>query len=563
MNKIRYGRLLLIASCMVTVLGCTTTNPPKPSTGHLNEVAQAHKDIPSLVTQVPVLPPPKKQARQETYTVVVNEIPVRELLFGLVRDAHLNVDIHPGIDGIVTLNAVDQTLPQILDRISKQASLRYQLDGPNLIVAPDTPYWRTYAVGYVNMARDSESEVSVATQIATAGGSVSGGSSSAQGNVSRTKVTNSSSNHFWEVVEANILAIVKQPSQNNSTKGASTDDAAEEKSSEENASKEDTSEDEASPVIVNAMSGVISVNTSQQQHRQIQAFLDQVLVNALRQVLIEMTIVEVELGDRYQAGVDWQHLASGDGLTALSTLTGSNLSVPPVFSLSYSNTTPSGRNYSTTLRMLETFGDVKVLSSPKIMALNNQTALLKVVDEKVYFTVEMEIEDATDTRPERRTFTSEIHTVPVGLVMSVTPQINEVGNVSLNIRPTISRITGFAVDPGPRLAAAGFDNLIPEIQVREMESLLQISNGQMVVMGGLMQDKTDKNDSGVPFLSKIPFIGSLFRYRDDEVTKSELVIFLRPTIVKSAGVGFDLKNYSEYLQQDSSHMARRDVKGVP
>jgi len=543
MNKVGYGILL---ACMVAASGCTTTSPPRPSTGHLT-APPPQTDIPPLVTQAPMLPPPKRQAKLETYTVVVNEAPVKDLLFSLARDARLNVDIHPGIEGIVTLNAVNQSLPQILERITRQASLRYQLDGPNLVVAPDTPYWRTYTVGYVNMARDSESEVSVATQIATAGGSVSGRASAAQGNLSRTKVKNSSSNHFWALIEANILAIVTQPSE---------DDVAEEEAADE---------DEASPVIVNPVSGVISVSATQQQHRQVQLVLDKVLASALRQVLIEMTIVEVELSDRYQAGVDWQHLASGDGLTALSTLTGSNLAVPPVFSLNYTNTTPSGRSYSTTLRMLETFGEVSVLSSPKIMALNNQTALLKVVDEKVYFTVESEIQYATVNTPERRTFLSEIHTIPVGLMMSVTPQIDEADSVSLNIRPTISRITGFAVDPAPRLAESGFDNLIPEIQVREMESLLQISNGQMVVMGGLMQDKTDKNDSGVPLLSKLPLIGSLFRYRDDAVTKSELVIFLRPTVIKGAGAGLDLVNLNGLLQREDGHldMARRDDKGAP
>jgi len=560
MNKIEYGRLLFVLACLVSVVACTTTNPPKPSVGHLEKAPRQQTNIPALVTQVPVLPAPKKQPRQETYTVVVNEVPVRELLFSLIRDARLNVDIHPGIKGVVTLNAVNQTLPQILDRISKQVSLRFHLDGPNLVVSPDTPYWRTYAVGYVNMARDSESEVGVATQIATSGGTVSvqgggqsGGQGDGQGNISRTRVKNSSSNHFWKILEANIEAIVKQPLQASFTGDIPKSDVSK---------SENMSEEKESPVIVNAVSGVISVNADQQQHRHIQAFLDQVLTNALRQVLIEMTIVEIELSDRYQAGVDWQSLANGDGLTALSTLTGSNLAVPPVFSLNFSDVTSSGRSYSTTLRMLETFGDVKVLSSPKIMALNNQTALLKVVNEKVYFTVEMEIVDATETRPERRTYISEIRTVPVGFVMSVTPQINEVGNVSLNIRPTISRITGYAVDPAPRLADAGFDNLVPEIQVREMESLLQVSNGQMVVMGGLMQDTVDNNQVGVPFLSKIPLIGSLFRYRDDEVSKSELVIFLRPTVVESAGVGFDLEDYSGYLQSSRKNFARRDVKGV-
>ena len=165
------------------------------------------------------------------------------------------------------------------------------------------------------------------------------------------------------------------------------------------------------------------------------------------------------------------------------------------------------------------------------MALNNQTALLKVVNEEVFFTIELDIRDATANIPERRTFTSEIHTVPVGLVLSVTPQISDRGFVSLNIRPTISRITGFAIDPAPRLADAEFDNLIPEIQVREIESLLQVLDGRTIVLGGLMQNEIVKRRDGVPVLSSVPGVGGLFAYTDDELVKTELVIFLRPSIV--------------------------------
>jgi general secretion pathway protein D len=181
--------------------------------------------------------------------------------------------------------------------------------------------------------------------------------------------------------------------------------------------------------------------------------------------------------------------------------------------------------------MLQQFGDTKVLSSPKVMSLNNQTALLKVVNEEVYFTVDLDVREATADIPERRTFTSELHTVPVGLVMSVTPQISESGYVSLNIRPTISRITGYAIDPAPRLAGADFDNLIPEIQVREIESLLQVLDGRTVVLGGLMQNEQVSGKDGVPGLSRIPGVGKLFSYSRDNLVKTELVIFLKPTIV--------------------------------
>lgn len=530
-------RRVLLLLALLALAGCAATRPPETSPAHMSTPPAPEADIPSVVAPAPVLPPPAPRARQETYTVVVIEVPVKELLFSLARDAKLNVDIHSGITGTVSLNAVDQTLPQILDRIARQVSLRYELSGPNLLIAPDAPYWRTYPVNYVNMSRDSVGEVSVATQIATTGGTVSGGSTQESGNVSKTKVTSTSSNHFWGVIETNIRSII--------TPGAAQ------------ASAEPASDStQGSSVVANPVSGVISVNATQRQHEQVQLYLEQVIANALRQVLIEMTIVEVELGDRYQAGVDWARLTSGDGLSLVSAMTGSNLSTAPAFSMAYSNTSNSGNVVSSTLKMLESFGDVKVLSSPKIMALNNQTALLKVVDEKVYFSVELEIEAATDTTPERRTFISEIHTVPVGMVMSVTPQINADRNVTLNIRPTISRITGYATDPAPRLANSGFDNLIPEIQVREMESLLQVASGQMVVLGGLMQNKVDKNKGGVPFLSSLPLVGNLFSYRDDSFTKTELVIFLRPNVISGGGVDFDLGKYREYLPQ-----AGNDGKG--
>lgn len=516
-----------ILTMLVTALllcGCAATKPPQVSDLHLkSDVTVDDGEIPQIVS-APSMPIPQIKPKQETYTVVVSAVPAKELLFSLVRDAKINVDIHPGIDGVVTLNAIDQTLPQILDRIAKQVSLRYHLDGNTLVVEPDTAFWRNYAVDYVNMSRESTSEIGVATEISTAGGSVGGGGSTGSGNISNTRVKNVSNNNFWEVLEQNLLSIISQSAP--------------------------VSEAGASPVVVNATSGIISVYVTDARHKEVQAFLDQTLTSALRQVLIEMTIVEVELSDRYQAGVDWQQLTSGGGVTAISNMTGSNLANPPVFSLNYQNNTSSGRSYSTTIKMLETFGDVKVLSSPKIMALNNQTALLKVVDERVYFTVELEVEPATDNSTERRTYTSDIHTVPVGLVMNVTPQINEVDSITLNIRPTISRITGFATDPTPRLQDAAFDNLIPEIQVREMESLLQVANGQMVVMGGLMQNRTNETSQGVPLLSSLPWIGSLFEYRDDEFTKSELVIFLKPTVIKGAGVSTDIQAYNDYLPDE-------------
>ena len=527
-NKICKRFVLLAATLFTTLLlsSCAATKAPKQSEGHLAVPARTQGDIPKAVAKTPFLPPPKSAPKQETYTVVVNDVSVKELLFALARDAKLNVDIHPKVKGKATLNAINQTLPQILNRISEQVDLRFKIDGPNLVISPDIPYVRIYEIDYVNLIRNSVSETSVATEISTTGGSVdeTGSSSGQAGNKSKSTVINTSKNDFWKMLADNITLLLHEKSD----AGKAVD-----------------------RVVVNSLGGVVSVLATEREHVNVQQFVDKLMSNVRRQVLIEATIVEVELSDRYQAGVDWQRLSNNNGLdnngpSFRSLMTDGNYDTPPIFSLTYSN---AARNIFAAVKALETFGDTKVLSSPKIMAINNQMALLKVVDETVYFTVEREIVEATDSSAARETFTSEIHTIPVGLVMSVIPQITGQDNVTMNIRPTISRITGFKVDPAPRLAGANFDNLIPEIQIREMESFLRVNNGQTVVLGGLMQNKKSNDQSSVPFFSDLPFVGRLFDSRDDDYTKTELVIFLKPTVIRNGSLDGDFKDFRQYLPE--------------
>ncbi len=522
-----FRRFLIIIASSLVVVACAGPGTVGMSSGHIIDEEAVPKDaaVPEPVEPIaepapePVPAPPPEPVR--TYTVVVKDVPVNDLLFSLARDAGLDLDLQADSKKTVTINAVERPINEILARLADQASLRYHLRGTNLLVEDDAPYWKNYLVDYVNIARNSQSEVGVATQIATTGGTVgeessSGSAGDQNGNLSKTTVKNLSNNDFWMSLEDGLEAIIK-----------STQDAS-----------RDTAPEDSDPVIINRMSGVVTVFGSQRQQIRVKQYLDSVMVNSQRQVLIEMTIVEVELSDNYQAGVDWQRLSANSGLgnngvTVQSNMLGANLSVPPFVSLGYNSDDPDGSNIAATVKLLQQFGDTKVLSSPKVMALNNQTALLKVVNENVYFTVELDIRDATADIPERRTFTSEIHTVPVGLVLSVTPQVSDRGLVNLNVRPTISRITGFAVDPAPRLAGANFDNLIPEIQVREIESLLQVRNGRTVVLGGLMQNERASDKDGIPGLSRIPKVGQLFSYTSDKLVKTELVIFLKPTIISN------------------------------
>lgn len=528
----RRYRLLLLAALLG---GCSAVvpKPPPASPGHIHAEKAPSGKVPQVVENTPFLPPPKPTPEGEKYTVVVNDVPVKELLFALARDAKMNVDIDPKIQGAVTLNAVQQTLPQILERVARQVDLRYTINDGDIEISRDTPYLHTYKVDYVNLSRDTTGTISVATQISTTGnGNISqtGAGGGASGSTGGTAGNNNSTTHvktisyqrFWETLTQNILAILGQKA----TAGTSPGEIP------------------SSPsVIPNPDAGLITVDATQRQHKQIQKYLDEVMKNVKRQVMIEATIVEVSLNDQYQTGIDWSILKN-TGLNVAQTLTGpAPVNSVSSFVLSYFDKNANGRNISATLKALREFGNLKVLSSPQVMVLNNQTAVLKVVDNVVYFTLQQETN--TTQGVVTNTFQTTVHTVPVGFVMTVTPEINQQKVVTLNVRPTISRVTRYVNDPNPALTV---DSPIPEIQVREMESVLKVHSGQVAVLGGLMQDQTNRNTNSVPLLARVPVLGdTLFKSRTNQYKKTELVIFLRPVVIQNPSINGDLAAYKTYL----------------
>ena len=503
----------------------TAGNIPEPVLSHQQETALSDSAVNTgLKTDAPDL-------MDEVYSVVVNNVDLRELLFALSRDAEIDVDIASQVSGTITMNAVDQSLFQILDRIVGLSDIRYGMRDGVLMIEKDSPYFVHYDVGYLNIGRSSHSSVSISTEVATTG--MGAGASSSSGgsgdNSSSTTISNTSNNYFWQTLTDNIEAILNGGS---STASASAEKGASDNSTEE--AVEGEAKRTAASVIVNSESGLLAIKATKKQHRDVQSFLDRVLDGAKRQVLIEASIVEVRLNDAYQAGVDWSRLAQpgSSGLSFVQDLIGTNLADPPVSTLSYTGL--GKHDIDATIKLLSEFGEIKVLSTPKLMVLNNQTALLKVVDNIVYFSINVD-EDIQENFI-NRTFTTDIHTVPVGLVMSVTPHVTKIGEVILNVRPTISRVSRFVEDPNPALALAEVKSLIPEISVREMESMMKINGGDTAIIGGLMQDVQNDGTSGLPGLSKLPYIGGFFSYKNQEYTKSELIVFIRPVIIQQASL---------------------------
>ncbi|HEY0337298.1 MAG TPA: secretin N-terminal domain-containing protein, partial [Burkholderiales bacterium] len=588
-------------------VGCSQVRPyVPPSEGHI-----AAKPRPELEQVIPpparvssFVPPPQPSVKPQTYSVVVNEVPVKELLNALARDTRQNIDIHPGLQGLVSLNAVDETLPAILERLARQVNIRFRQEGNTIVVTPDTPYMKTYRVNYVNVTRNISSTVSVAGEVGSTvvsggaqGGAGSSAASGAGGGGSRTTVTSTTSNDFWEQLRDNVRAILISTARVAATAEEKAARAEDDKTMREEAIRRADAvsragagaadllrsafpqsmrpaaslqqTDTGTDVIINPISGTISVLGTERQHQLIQTHLDNISSSVQRQVLIEATIVEVVLSDAYQAGVNWSRLPVSGGVAVTQILGGgfaaaaAAAGATPGNSLTavYQNPRSQIGNISATIQLLQEFGNTRVLSSPKVMAINNQTALLKVVDNIVYFEVQAQqgliTASGTQTPP---TFTSTPRTVSVGVVMGVTPQINEDGRVTLTVRPTISRLLRFTNDPNPSLCndtrTNCVPNPVPEIQVREMESVLQVATGQTVILGGLMQDEATFNREQIPIVGNIKEVGELFRFRNERVRKTELVIFLRPIVITNPTLDSDeLKFFQRFLPQAGSGAA--------
>lgn len=464
--------------------------------------------IPPIIEQK--TPPSIGIADQPLFSISLREIPVKEFFQALAQDAELDLILSDGLSGTLSLQMKNWSLTEILDAVIRQLPIRYELRGRVLRVFPDEPYLKSYRVDYLNVHRTSGSDIDLSTQI----GAIrldSNSKGASGGNNSRATVTNLSINDFWSTLESNLILMLARDS--------------------------DTSD---SSVIVSREAGFITIKGKRKIQQEVESYINKVVKSAQRQVLIEALVIELVLNDQFQAGVDWRVLSQGgesgnyvqnfSGGPVVSAANIQDISAPHALFSVFKNSS-SGNNISATLSLLREFGEVNILSSPKINALNNQSAVLKVVDNRVYFA--LDVKKVTKDDVETLTTTSEIKTVPIGLVMNVLPYISRDKDIILNIRPTISRILGYAADPNPNLAIAGVQNLVPEIQVRELESVLRVHSGGLVVIGGLMQNQVSEREVSVPGLSLLPGIGNFFRYKKRVNTKTELLVLLRPSVIEN------------------------------
>jgi general secretion pathway protein D len=556
------GKKLAVALLATLATACGPA-PIKPAENHIRaEDAPPPGSIPPPVQVAPVLPRPQATARAETYSVVVNRVPAQELLFALARDARLQIDIDPSLTGLVTLNAVDQTLPQLLSRIARQVDMRYEMDGPNLHVMRDAPYLRSYKIDYLSANRNVSMRSTASTQFGAASGTAGGasGSNATTGATSTIEVT--TQNHLWESIVQNVREILRETDKIIPAGGFTAPPAA---APAPPAPQQGGAPvppaapqpvpatlQEAAAVIANRESGVLFVRATSKQHERVQEFIDQVMAGAKRQVLIEATVAEVQLRNEYQRGIDWQRVRPPSGGISL-------LQPPAIAGTAGFNTNPfvigfqnASGNFSVTLKLLEQFGDVKVLSSPKLSVLNNQTAILRVTRDIIYFTITPSTQPITIAAGGggialNASFTTTPNVAAEGFMMAVLPQINDTDSVVLNVRPTIRRQVGSARDPNPALQGQITQNDIPLFETREFDSILRLQSGEAAVLAGLMQDQVETTDTGIPGIRSIPLIGEALSSRANLTRKTELVIFLRATVIRDPSIDGDFASFRNQL----------------
>lgn len=612
----RFAIVLLVCIWLTSCAGRRSEITPDAA---LHLPASIPVDIPATATYpevetseiestLSIKPPLKSATPTLLINLVVHEAPVQEVLMAIARESGLNIDVHPGLRGKVSLNAVQQSIPSILARMAKQLDMYYEWSNGVWSVTPDMPVIRSYKLNCVNMSRDTTGYIGVASEINSAGrAATSTANSSAastavvQGgtsNSSRTAVTSQSRYHLWESVVENIQALLDETDKASIARDEVMESAfsplhlhdhalepAEltqnappiEKTANTEKMKQAQVRWRASRLITNPETGILTIRASQSQQAQVRAYLESVMQVAARQVLIEATIVEVELSKSFQMGIDWSRLSASaqqrgwqfaqslgseaaqfnrsngnwESNNSKNALGQNNGSV--ALMLGYFNPFSRLGNLSASVTLLEQFGKTRVLSSPKLMVLNNQTAILKVVDNLVYFTIQSQIsQSSSNSGSNLQAVTTTANTVPVGLVMAVTAQVNSHQRVNLNVRPTVSKVLRYIEDPNPQLGSGStrIVSSIPEIQVREMESVLNIASGNIAVLGGLMQEDQREFTDRVPGISKLPIIGQAFTGKNQAARKTELIVFLRPTVIGFADVkAGDLQSFQPLLPE--------------
>ena len=498
-----------------------------------------------------LLPPltvemPKVDGRpiEPRFDLAVNNAPAGQVFMAIVSGTRYSMVVHPGVKDSISVNLRDVTVFEALDTIREVYGYEYKMQGNRILIEPISLQTRVYQVNYLMSQRKGKTEVRVTSGAIsdstpntgpTAQPSPTSGTGTTTTAHESSRISTSSNNDFWAEIDAALRAIVGKEGGRN--------------------------------VVMSPQAGVIVVRALPAELRGVSEFLKTMQVVVERQVMLEAKIIEVRLADSHQTGVNWAAFGQGansrvaggvlgpggilapsgtisaftsrnlDGSVSTSSLLSSNPAAPgsitagtgipgTLFGLAFQTS-----NFAALISFLETQGNLQVLSSPRIATLNNQKAVLKVGTDEFFVT------NITTNTTNVGTSSTQSPTITVapffsGVALDVTPQIDEHNQIILHIHPSVSSVVEKTknIDLG---TAGNFRLPLASSTISESDTIVRVSNSNIVAIGGLMKETTTRDSSGVPVLGTLPVIGNLFSSKSRSVTKSELVILLKPTVIEN------------------------------
>ena len=492
------------------------------------------------------------------FDLKVNRAQAKQFFMGLVQGTPYNMVVHPKVKGRITLDLKNVTLPEVMDIVRNVYGYDFEKTKIGYQVFPNTLSTRVFSVNYLDIKRKGKSQMRISSGQVTespgvgrgrsGGGSYQGGGfnnsgSSATGSrnrslVSGSEIETSSESTFWKELQKTIKVLLGNKA--------------------------------GRRVVVSPQSGIVVARGMPGELHMVEKFLSKTQTVVQRQVIIEAKIVEVELSDAFQAGINWSALKTtansrfqasqvgggsifgGTGVTSTAGNAG-DLNPANLSQLVGSTTTALGgifsialnisNDFSAFIELLQTQGDVQVLSSPKVSTINNQKAVIKVGHDEFFIT---NVQSNTNIATGTSSTNSNVELTPFfsGVALDVTPQISGDNEIILHVHPSVSKVTEKVKDIGLSNTTS-LSVPLAISTIRESDSIIRAKNGQVVVIGGLMQDSLKDEDASVPFLSDLPLIGSLFKHVRKVKKKSELVILLKPIVVQDNSQWADAINRSQ------------------
>ncbi len=522
----------------VLVAGCASPGPKTdPASAIRSEMAQATAARPAAVVPPQIsdalqAADPAAQAAvaaEPRFDLIVNNALAREVFLAMVTDTRYSMLMHPEVAGSLSVTLRGTTVREALEAIRDVYGYDFKIDGRRITVFPPTLQTRIFTVNYLNAKRDGKSEIRVnsgATAVPGGGGAAgqpasAGAGQAQQQSFENSRLSTTSKTDFWGELGDVLRGIVGNGTGRN--------------------------------VVLSPQSGIVAVRAMPEELRQVEAFLKASRIAVERQVMLEAKIVEVQLRDGFQSGIDWT-LLRGRGAGGTVSLTPSSNNRFPLNTGSAQPALPDvtafpalgggifglvfgQRNFEGVLSFLETQGDVQILSSPRVAALNNQKAVLKVGTDE-YFVTGITGGTITPSDTGNRN-TTTLPTIALssffsGIALDVMPQIDQGDTITLHVHPSVSSVSEVIkqVDLGATLGVLRLP--LPANSTNETDTVVRVTDGHIVAIGGLMQVESRGSRSGLPGSTRIPLLSNLLGNQQKTGSKREIVVLIKPTIIRTA-----------------------------